>query len=93
MDGRRAPAHSAALRRAWGAGFATPHHPALTQVEPRAERVDPGWDVNFLGDRTRVKYVSLFEQLADYSQPRQLQSTSSGVYHLKWNGADLRASS
>ena len=49
---------------------ATPPHPVLDFFRPWRGWVEPGWDVNFLGVRTRVSFFSLYEQLDDYSKRR-----------------------
>ncbi|MBA2462981.1 MAG: FkbM family methyltransferase [Actinobacteria bacterium] len=46
------------------------HHPIFDQFEPWSGQVDPGWDVNFLGSRTRVSFFSLYEHLVDFSKTR-----------------------
>lgn len=61
--------------RAWGAGFSRQHHPALTRLEPWSGVAEAGWDVNFLGVKTKVSYFSLFERLADYSSAREVQTS------------------
>jgi FkbM family methyltransferase len=49
-----------------------PPHPVFEQFPQWNGWADPGWAVNFLGVRTRVAFFSLFEQLADFSQRRQV---------------------
>jgi FkbM family methyltransferase len=49
-----------------------PPHPVLEAFPPWKGWVDPGWDVNFLGVKTRVAFFSLYEQLADFSQRREV---------------------
>jgi FkbM family methyltransferase len=44
----------------------TPPHPVFDAFESWVGPVDPGWDVNFLGVRTRVSFFSVFARLADY---------------------------
>jgi FkbM family methyltransferase len=51
-----------------------PPHPALEPYRPWEGWVEPGWDVNFLGVRTRVEFFSLYERLADYSQRRRVEA-------------------
>jgi FkbM family methyltransferase len=51
-----------------------PPHPVFESFRPWVAWVDPGWDVNFLGVRTRVAFFSLFEQLADYSRRRRVEA-------------------
>jgi len=48
-----------------------PPHPVLEHFGEWNGWIDPGWDVNFLGVKTRVAFFSLYEQLADFSQGRQ----------------------
>jgi FkbM family methyltransferase len=72
---RSAETTSAERARAFGAGFASEHHPALTRLEPWAGVAEPGWDANFLGVKTRVAYFSMYERLADYSSSRELVTT------------------
>jgi FkbM family methyltransferase len=47
-----------------------PPHSVLAGFGPWEGWADPGWDVNFLGVRTRVAFFSLYEQLADFSERR-----------------------
>jgi FkbM family methyltransferase len=61
------------LERAAGAGHSTRPDPVFAQFEPWQGTIEAGWDVNFLGVRTRVAYFSMFERLADFSSPRSLQ--------------------
>jgi FkbM family methyltransferase len=51
-----------------------PPHPVLDSFGSWHGWVEPGWDVNFLGVRTRVAYFSLYEQLADFSQGREREA-------------------
>jgi FkbM family methyltransferase len=51
-----------------------PPHPVFDFFHPWRGRVEPGWDVNFLGVRTRVAFFSLYEQLADFSQAREIRA-------------------
>jgi FkbM family methyltransferase len=53
----------------------TQHHPVMRHFSCWEGDVEPGWSVNFLGVRTRVAFFSMFEQLADFSQPRHLITT------------------
>jgi FkbM family methyltransferase len=53
---------------------AAPPHPVLESFGSWRGRVEPGWDVNFLGVRTRVAFFSLYEQLADFSQARDVEA-------------------
>jgi FkbM family methyltransferase len=62
------------LERALGAGLGKDHHPVFGAFMPWQGVVEPGWDVNFLGVRTRVEYFSMFERLADFSSVRPLQT-------------------
>jgi FkbM family methyltransferase len=45
-------------------------HPVFANVRPWSGWAEPGWDVNFLGVRTRVAYFSVHEQFGDFSRPR-----------------------
>jgi FkbM family methyltransferase len=47
-----------------------PPHAVFESFRPWVGAVEPGWDVNFLGVRTRVAFFSLYEQLGDFSQRR-----------------------
>ncbi len=47
-----------------------PPHPVFESFGTWEGWADPGWDVNFLGVRTRVSFFSLYEQLADFSTRR-----------------------
>jgi FkbM family methyltransferase len=51
-----------------------PPHPVTQRFPVWNGWVDPGWDINFLGVRTRVAFFSLYEQLADFSQRRQVSA-------------------
>jgi FkbM family methyltransferase len=51
-----------------------PPHPVLDSFRPWIGWVEPGWDVNFLGVRTRVAFFSLYERLDDYSQRRRIKA-------------------
>jgi FkbM family methyltransferase len=51
-----------------------PPHPVLAGFGPWEGWAEPGWDVNFLGVRTRVAFFSLYEQLADFSERRWVQA-------------------
>jgi hypothetical protein len=62
------------LERALGAGLGKDHHPVFGAFMPWQGIAEPGWDVNFLGVRTRVDYFSMFERLADFSSARLLQT-------------------
>jgi FkbM family methyltransferase len=68
-------ASDADLRRALGAGSEKEHHSALTRIEPWSGTVERGWDVNFLGVKTRVANFSLHARLGDYSQRRELRTS------------------
>jgi FkbM family methyltransferase len=52
----------------------TPPHPVFEPYAPWTGEVEAGWDVNFLGVRTRVAFFSLMEQLGDYSAPRSIEA-------------------
>jgi FkbM family methyltransferase len=45
-------------------------HPIFARLNYQTYWAKPGWDVNFLGVRTRVKFFSLYEELADFSGMR-----------------------
>lgn len=45
-------------------------HPVFDRLTYREWDAGPGWDVNFLGVKTRVEFFSLYEQLADFSTAR-----------------------
>jgi hypothetical protein len=62
------------FERALGAGLAHEHHEAFRRFDPWQGHVPAGWDVNFLGVRTRVEYFSMFERLADFSAAREVQT-------------------
>jgi FkbM family methyltransferase len=47
-----------------------PPHPVFEGFGTWEGWADPGWDINFLGVRTRVSFFSLYEQLADFSTRR-----------------------
>jgi FkbM family methyltransferase len=51
-----------------------PPHPVFDSFRPWVGDVEAGWDVNFLGVRTRVAFFSLYEELADFSHRRQVQA-------------------
>jgi FkbM family methyltransferase len=53
-------------------GSDAPPHPVFEAFPPWKGWADPGWDVNFLGVKTRVAFFSLYEQLADFSQRREV---------------------
>jgi FkbM family methyltransferase len=46
------------------------HHDVFARLDYRPHLAEPGWDVNFLGVRTRAKFFSLYEQLFDISGTR-----------------------
>ena len=48
--------------------------PVFDSFRPWVGEVEAGWDVNFLGVRTRVAFFSLYEELADFSRRRQVQA-------------------
>src|SRR5262245_19881474 len=50
-------------------------HPIFDQLTYPTYGAQPGWDVNFLGVRTRVKFFSLYEELADFSETRHVVTT------------------
>jgi FkbM family methyltransferase len=52
----------------------TPPHPVFDSFRPWVGWVEPGWDVNFLGVRTRVAFFSVYEQLVDASRGRQVEA-------------------
>ncbi len=60
------------FERAYGAGQSAEHHPVFSRFAPWKGRVAAGWDVNFLGVKTRTEFFSMFERLADYSTDRDL---------------------
>jgi FkbM family methyltransferase len=47
-----------------------PPHPVFKGLATWHGWADPGWEINFLGVRTRVSFFSLYEQLADFSTRR-----------------------
>jgi FkbM family methyltransferase len=47
-----------------------PPHPVLAAFGPWEGWAEPGWDVNFLGVRTRTAFFSLYDELADFSERR-----------------------
>jgi FkbM family methyltransferase len=49
-----------------------PPHPVFTKIEPWEGWVEPRWDVNFLGVRTRVDFFRLYDELGDFSQRRHV---------------------
>lgn len=51
-----------------------PPHPVFERFPAWNGWVEPGWDINFLGVKTRVAFFSLYEQLADFSQRRQVSA-------------------
>lgn len=53
---------------------AVPPHPVFEPYRPWAGDADAGWDVNFLGVRTRVAFFSLMEQLGDFSELRSIEA-------------------
>ena len=69
----------------------TPPHTVFESFRPWVGDVEGGWDVNFLGVRTRVAFFSLYEELADFSQRRRVErdcrfrtrTTSSGSHLLE----------
>lgn len=52
----------------------SPPHPVFDSFRPWVGWVEPGWDVNFLGVRTRVAFFSVYEQLVDASQRRRVEA-------------------
>jgi FkbM family methyltransferase len=51
-----------------------PPHPVFDAFRPWVGRVEPGWDVNFLGVRTRVAFFSVFARLADYPRGELIEA-------------------
>jgi FkbM family methyltransferase len=47
-------------------------HPVFAGLAYPIYDAPPGWDVNFLGVRTRVEFFSLYEELADFSTTRRV---------------------
>ena len=52
----------------------TPPHAVFEPYDPWTGEVEAGWDVNFLGVRTRVAFFSLMEQLGDFSESRWIEA-------------------
>ncbi len=47
-------------------------HPVFAGLTYPTHDVPPGWDLNFLGVRTRVEFFSLYNELADFSTKRRV---------------------
>jgi FkbM family methyltransferase len=59
-----------------GVAVPAPPHSIFDRFPCWEGDVDPGWDVNFLGIRTRVAFFSLYEELGDFSQRHHLTTTA-----------------
>jgi FkbM family methyltransferase len=55
-----------------------PPHPVFEHFPGSSGWADPGWAVSFLGVKTRVAFFSLYEQLDDFSQRRQVSANRPG---------------